>query len=107
MPTKLFKPGESGNPAGKPKGTLTHWNKKMGDILGKHFDRFGKCVLDRLKEQDPVKYMEIMIEFLKLQQTKAQEDPTRGGVTNIQNNFYEQTTSEKFVNQALGKREDD
>lgn len=64
MPTKLWKPGESGNPAGRPKGSR---NKLAEDFLKDLRDAWkahGKRALVETAQQKPEKFVEVVSKVL-------------------------------------------
>lgn len=75
MPTEKFKPGQSGNPKGKPKGTKSkktkQWEDLSGHLLGKGADKF-ITELDKLKGKDYVDAYTKTMEYFKPKLSRTQ-----------------------------------
>ena len=56
----LWKPGESGNPAGRPKGSRNKLSEAViGDIL-LDWEEFGVETIRQTREKDPVRYLRVV-----------------------------------------------
>lgn len=73
-----FKPGQSGNPGGKAKGTRNRLTAAFLHALADDFDEHGKRVIERAREEDPVGYMKVIGALLpkQVEQTQPLEDLT-------------------------------
>lgn len=62
-----FKPGQSGNPAGKPKGVKTRTTKEAKElfmaIMGGEID-FIKDSLEKIRQKDPARYLDVLAKLL-------------------------------------------
>lgn len=68
-----FKAGQSGNPAGKPKGALSKFNADVkAMILGALSDVGGREYLARQAEQNPTAFMTLVGKVLPLQLANAE-----------------------------------
>lgn len=71
-----FKPGQSGNPGGKPLGAR---NALTGDFLkrlGEDFNKHGTKVISKARNRDPVGYLKIIAALLpkQMEQTRPLDD---------------------------------
>lgn len=63
-----FSPGQSGNPAGKPKGAVAHFNRSIKDMIEKALHKAGGVdYLARQAEENPVAFMSLVGRVLPLQ----------------------------------------
>ncbi len=52
-----FKPGVSGNPKGRPKGSRSKLSEQFLDALCRDFDEYGVAALKTVRENDPATYV--------------------------------------------------
>jgi Family of unknown function (DUF5681) len=55
-----FKPGQSGNPAGRPKGSRNKVREKLLEALAIDFDDHGKEVIEKVRSERPADYLKIV-----------------------------------------------
>lgn len=55
-----FQPGQSGNPAGRPKGSRDAITKDFLKALKEDFDEFGKEAIALAREEDPLGYVKVI-----------------------------------------------
>lgn len=56
-----FKPGQSGNPKGREKGSRNRFGEKLFDMLADHVEKHGTAALDKLATDAPDIYMTLMV----------------------------------------------
>ncbi len=56
----LFKPGQSGNPAGRPKGSRNVLTENFITALTKDFAEHGVAAIRRAREDDPAAYLRLV-----------------------------------------------
>jgi Family of unknown function (DUF5681) len=61
---KPFAPGQSGNPAGRPKGSRNKLGEDFIAALHADFQEHGPATIKRAREQDPVAYIKIIAGLL-------------------------------------------
>ncbi len=73
-----FKPGQSGNPGGRPVGTRLKITALFLNKLAEDFETHGKSAIVRAREEDPVGYMKVVAGLLpkQVEQTKPMDDLT-------------------------------
>lgn len=61
---KPFKPGQSGNPKGRPKGARNRLGTAFLEALEDDFNRFGSQAITQVREQKPEVYMRVVAGLL-------------------------------------------
>lgn len=59
-PAHWFKPGQSGNPGGRPKGSRQRLATRFVDAMHDDFKLHGVATIQQLREDDPGKYLELV-----------------------------------------------
>ena len=59
-PTHWFKPGQSGNPKGREKGSKNHITKAFLEALTEDFLAHGKDVIERVRDERPEVYLKLV-----------------------------------------------
>ena len=62
-----FKPGQSGNLAGRPKGSRNKLGEAFLDSLCDDFDKFGIEVIERVRLEHPSTYLKVVAKLLPQQ----------------------------------------
>ena len=61
---KPFKPGQSGNPKGRPKGARNRLGTAFLEALEGDFNRFGSQAIAQVREKKPEVYMRVVADLL-------------------------------------------
>lgn len=61
---KPFKPGQSGNPKGRPKGARNRLGTAFLEALEGDFNRFGSQAIIQVREKKPEVYMRVVADLL-------------------------------------------
>lgn len=59
-----FKPGTSGNPAGRPKGARSRLGEQFVQCLADDFEVHGASVIERVRTTDPTAYIKVISSVL-------------------------------------------
>jgi hypothetical protein len=59
-----FKPGESGNPAGRRRGSRNRLNERFLDAMCEDFDQHGRAVIERVRTDSPAVYLRVVARLL-------------------------------------------
>ena len=59
-----FKPGQSGNPGGKPKGARNRLQGAFLNALADDFDQHGKRAIERCRDEDPAAYLRAIVALM-------------------------------------------
>ncbi len=62
-----FKPGQSGNPAGRPKGSRNRVSEKLLEALATDFEAHGKEVIEKVRADRPADYLKIIASLVPKQ----------------------------------------
>ena len=62
-----FKPGQSGNPAGRPKGSRNKVSEKLLETLAIDFEDHGKDVIEKVRAERPADYLKIVASLVPKQ----------------------------------------
>jgi Family of unknown function (DUF5681) len=55
-----WRPGESGNPAGRPKGSRSRLSEGFISSLAADFERHGVAVIEQVRTKNPLEYLQII-----------------------------------------------
>jgi hypothetical protein len=73
-----FKPGQSGNPGGRPVNSRNRLTTAFLNALARDFDRHGVGAIEAAREKDPVRYVQIVASLMpkQIEQKRPLEDLT-------------------------------
>jgi Family of unknown function (DUF5681) len=72
-----FKPGQSGNPAGRPKGARNKVSERLLEALAKHFESNGEAAIEKVFAERPHDYLKIIASLVPRQMEIDDMRPTR------------------------------
>lgn len=70
-PDHLFKPGQSGNPLGRPKGSRNKLSEDFIAALSADFDEHGTDVIAKVRAESPVDYVKAIVALVPKQVSVA------------------------------------
>lgn len=75
-----FKPGQSGNPGGRPIGARVKLQGKFINALADDFEMYGVTAIKEAREKDPVGYIKTIASMMpkQIEQTQPLDDLTDG-----------------------------
>lgn len=76
MLAQRFKPGQSGNPGGRPVGTRVKLQGKFMSALADDFELHGVRAIQKAREQDPLGYVKVCASLMpkQVEERKPLED---------------------------------
>jgi hypothetical protein len=81
---KPFQPGQSGNPAGKPKGARHKLTQDFLRVLAADFNLHGKQVLEELRKENGAAYIKAVTSILpKIIETEDEDGNSTGQVAGV------------------------
>jgi hypothetical protein len=79
-PDHLWKPGQSGNPAGRPIGARSKIEESFLESLRKKWEAEGDSIIDRVAMNNPEKILEVMARVLPKEVAVSVEQRTPGNL---------------------------
>ena len=65
-----FKPGQSGNPAGRPKGSRNKFTEAFFKLLAADYESHGKEAIEKVRQKHPVQYLRLIVSVLPKRREK-------------------------------------
>lgn len=66
-PAHLFKPGQSGNPAGRPKGSRNKLGEDFIAALYEDFSKHGAAVIEAVRLEKPDAYLKVVASLMPVE----------------------------------------
>lgn len=66
-PAHLYKPGQSGNPNGRPKGSRNRLGEAFLQALASDFDQHGVETIEKVRTEKPHEYLKVVASLLPKQ----------------------------------------
>jgi hypothetical protein len=85
-----FKPGQSGNPSGRPKGSRNKFTEAFFQLLAADYDEHGKDVIEQVREKYPLQYLRLIVSVLP----KRREKPAASKAERMTNEELDQLLGE-------------
>lgn len=63
-PEHLFKPGQSGNPSGRPKGARSRLGEAFLEAMHADFEEHGTTVIAKVRDEKPDQYLKVIASIL-------------------------------------------
>lgn len=70
-----FKPGQSGNPAGRPKGARSKLGEAFLSALASDFDEHGIAAIQKVRDERPADYVKVIASILPKEITGENGEP--------------------------------
>src|SRR5262245_45396188 len=77
----LFKPGVSGNPAGRPTGSRNKFSEAFCHDLAEKWQRCGGEIIDRVAAEDPARFFAVAASLVPKEVAHSLSTPAPGGLT--------------------------
>lgn len=82
-PAHLFKPGQSGNPRGRPRGARSRLGEDFIRALADDFEQHGAAVIEKVRTERPAVYLRVIAGLLPQQATLDVNVDVFRDVTNV------------------------
>ena len=71
-----FKPGQSGNPAGRPQGSRNKFTEAFFKLLAADYHEHGREIIEQVRQRHPMQYLPLIVSVLpKRSENKAGDRP--------------------------------